>query len=134
MQRLRQLSSPLLPLLLLALSACPSNPVRTAQTVEQKGDAYYGVYTIAKEQCAKLLQDPAVPDAAKRPIAEAMVASDKPANHLQDVVATLGNGSTEEQVSAAIVAAQPLINDLVAALVKAKPGAQALANQLEALK
>jgi hypothetical protein len=124
----------LLSCLLLILTACAHNPVRTAQTPEQKGDALYGIYVIAKEQGAALLQDATIPDDAKRPLAEAMVKSAKPAGNLQDAVAAFGTGGTAAQIQAAIVAAQPLINDLVAALVKVKPAAAPLADQLKELK
>jgi hypothetical protein len=133
MQRRPQFSL-LLPLLLL-LTSCATNPFSTAQTVEQKGDALYGVYVIAKEQGAKILQDAAVPDAAKRPLAEAMVASAGPASNLQDMVAAFGSGNgSEAQIQAAITAAQPLINQLVAALIKVKPDQAPLAKQLEQVK
>lgn len=121
-------------LLLSTLAGCAHNPLRTAQTVEQTGDAIYGIYVSAKVQAAELLKDPAIPDTAKRPLAEAMVASADPAATLQDTVSALGNGTTAAQVQAAIAAAQPLINDLVAALVKVKPDAQPLADQLGELK
>lgn len=125
---------PLLLTILSLLAGCPANPLRTAQTAEQHGDALYGIYVIASEQGAELLKDAAIPDTAKRPLAQAMVASKAPADTLQDTVKALGNGSTVEQVQAAIRAAQPLINDLVAALVKVKPDAQPLADQLGELK
>lgn len=125
---------PLLLMMLCALAGCQTNPLRTAQTPEQYGDALYGIYVIAKEQSAELLKDASIPDDSKRPLAEAMVASKKPVDTLQDTVNAYGNGATAEQVQAAIRAAQPLINDLVAALVKVKPDAQPLADQLEELK
>lgn len=121
-------------LILSMLAACQTNPLRTAQTPEQYGDALYGIYVIANEQSAELLKDATIPDAAKRPLAEAMVASEASADALQDTVAALGSGATVEQVQAAIRTAQPLINDLVAALVKVKPDAQPLADQLGELK
>lgn len=125
-----------LPLILL-ISACTVNPVKTAQTLEQKGDSWYGVYVIAKEQGAELLKDASVPDEVKRPVAEAMVKSSEPAQTLQDTVLAYSQDPTataEQRISAALQAAQPLINDLVAALVKAKPSAQPLADQLGELK
>lgn len=122
-------------LLLSMLAGCQTNPFRTAQTIEQKGDAIHGVYVIAKEQGAILLNDATLTDEAKRPLAELMVKSKKPADTLQDTVIALGNGTgTAAQVQAAIAAAQPLINQLVAALVKVKPDAQPLADQLGELK
>lgn len=61
--------------LLLLLAACQTNPFSTAQTVEQRGDALYGSYVIAKEQGALILQNAGISDEAKRPLAELMVAS-----------------------------------------------------------
>lgn len=61
--------------LLLLLAACQVNPFKTAETVEQKADALYGSYVIAKEQGADLLMNQAIADEIKRPLAEAMVAS-----------------------------------------------------------
>lgn len=127
----------LLPILLLLLaSACAHNPFKTAQTLEQTGDAWYGVYVIAKERSAALLKEPAIPDAAKRPLAEAMLKSSQPAQTLQDTVSAYSsdpNATNQQKLNAALVAAQPLINDLVAALVKAKPSEAPLAKQLEDL-
>jgi hypothetical protein len=124
-----------LPFLLILLSACQTNPLRTAQTPEQHGDALYGIYVIANEQGAQLLKDATIPDDLKRPLAEFMVKSEKPATTLQDTVIAFGKGTgTAEQVQAAIAAAQPLINDLVGALVRVKPDAQPLADQLGELQ
>jgi hypothetical protein len=124
-----------LPFLLMLLSACQNNPLRTAQTPEQYGDALYGIYVIANEQSAQLLKDATIPDDVKRPLAEFMVKSEKPATTLQNTVIAFGNGTgTVEQVQAAIAAAQPLINQLVAALVRVKPDAQPLADQLGELQ
>lgn len=137
MQRLHRLS--LLPALLLlsVLAGCQTNPFRTAQTAEQKGDAVYGVYVIAKEQGAELLKDATIPDAAKRPLAEAMVASAEPAGQLQDAVtaySAVASADNAQKITAALAAAQPLINRLVTALVKVKPAAQPLLDQLEEVK
>ncbi len=118
-------------------TACTTNPVRTAQTAEQKGDAIYGIYTIVKEQGAAVLKDEAVPEGVKRPLAEAMVASATPGHALQDAVSAYSadpTASNAQKISAALTAAQPAINLLVAALVKVKPEAQPLATQLEALQ
>ncbi len=132
-----RLSLPFALLILHMLAACASNPLRTAQSAEQTGDAWYGIYVIAKEQGAELLKQTALPDSAKRPLAEAMVKSAGPAQTLQDTVVAYSrdpSASAEQKISAALVAAQPLINDLVAALVRAKPDAAPLARQLEDLK
>jgi hypothetical protein len=118
----------LVPLLLL-LAACNSNPFATAQSVEQKGDALYGSYVIAKEQGAVILKNASVSDEAKRPLAQAMVDSKEPADSLQDslieysaVKAQIAQGTTpegklsivEREISGWIVKAKPLIDKLIA--------------------
>lgn len=122
----------LFPLLLLfALSGCAVNPFHTAQTVEQKGDAAYGQYVIAKEQGAALLNDPNIPEGAKRRLAQAMVASKEVADSLQDALieyslikGELSSGTSsqerlviaQENISRWLAQAQPVINELVAAV------------------
>lgn len=117
----------IIPLLLL-LAACTANPFKTAQTVEQKGDALYGSYVIAKEQGAEILKNTGIADEAKRPLAEAMVASKAPADSLQDsliqyskVKGEIAQGSTsqekltivEREINRWILEATPLINKLI---------------------
>jgi hypothetical protein len=125
----------LLPLpLLLLLAACPSNPLKTAETPEQKADAVYGSYAIAVEQGAKLLQDATISDEVKRPIAEAMVAAKEPANSFQDALiqystirAQLAAGETSQErlviaqqnVHRWLLEAKPLIDKLIAAVGRA---------------
>jgi hypothetical protein len=119
-----------LPLLLL-LAACSSNPFQTAQTVEQKGDALYGSYVIAKEQGATILQNATIPDEAKRPVAQAMVDSKPAADALQDsltqyaaVEAQVKQGTTsqerlaivEQNIGEWIAKATPLITKLIEAV------------------
>lgn len=114
--------------LLLCIAACTSNPFKTAQTVEQRGDALYGSYVIAKEQGATLLGNPSIADAPKRILAEAMVESKAPADALQDsliqystVKAQIAAGTTpeerlqivEKEIDGWIVKAKPLIEKLV---------------------
>lgn len=125
--KLKLSSIPLIPLLLI-LAACQNNPFKTAQTTEQRGDALYGSYVIAKEQGATLLGNPTITDTAKRPLAEAMVASKEPADALQDslieystVKAQIAQGTTpqerlqivESNIDGWIVKAKPLIDKLV---------------------
>lgn len=117
----------LLPLLLL-LSACATNPARN---LEQHGDRAYGQYVIAKEQGAKLLKNSAIADNAKKPLAQAMVASKEPADKLQDLLiqysevsAQVAAGTTpperlaivERELSTWLAKAQPLIDDLIKAV------------------
>lgn len=125
-----------LPMLMLtALAACSVNPHKTAQTIEQQGDAVYGELVIAKEQGAKILQDATVSDAVKRPIAQLIVKSKPVTDNLQSsivlyarVKADVATGaSTEEKLAIVnrelagwIAQAQPLINDLVKAVAEAR--------------
>jgi hypothetical protein len=117
--------------LLLVLAACVNNPLTTAQTNEQKGDALYGTYVIHKEQGAVILQNPQIADEAKRPLAQAMVDSKPVADGLQDtlieysaVKAQIDQGTTpqerleivDQHIGEWIDKATPLINKLVAAV------------------
>lgn len=125
-----------LPMLaLVALAACQVNPNKTAQTVEQQGDAVYGELVVAKEQGVKILQDASVSDAVKKPIAQLIVKSKPVTDQLQaslklysKVKADVASGaSTEEKLAVVdkelagwIAQAQPLINDLVKAVTEAR--------------
>lgn len=118
--------------LLLVLAACTVNPFRTAQTAEQKGDALYGQYVIAKEQGALLLENTTISDGQKLRLAQAMVASKDVADSLQDALiqySTIkgqlesGDGDArtrlaiaEQNIGAWIVQSQPIIDELVAAV------------------
>jgi hypothetical protein len=117
----------ILPLLVL-LAACSSNPFKTAQTVEQKGDALYGSYVIAKEQGAAILQNAAITDEVKRPVATAMVESKPVGDALQGalieyavVKSEVDRGATpqerlaivEQNIATWIAKATPLINKLI---------------------
>jgi hypothetical protein len=131
--RALRLSLPL-PLLLLILAACTSNPFKTAETPEQTADALYGSYTIAAEQGAQLLQDATIADNLKRPVAEAIVAAKGPANSFQDALiqystvrAQLAAGATtqdklviaQQNVDRWLLEAKPLIDKLIAAVGRA---------------
>jgi hypothetical protein len=125
----------LLPVLALALVACAANPHKTAQTVEQQGDAVYGELVIAKEQGVKILQDASVSDAVKKPIAQLIVKSKPITDNLQSsiklyarVKADVASGASSEEKLAVvnrelagwIAQAQPLISDLVKAVAEAR--------------
>jgi hypothetical protein len=114
--------------MLLMLSACATNPARNA---EQQGDRAYGQYVIAKEQGAKLLENPAIPDSAKKPLAEAMVASKGPADKLQELLiqysqvsAQVAAGETsaerlaivERELGTWLATSKPVIDDLIKAV------------------
>lgn len=121
--------------LLLILAACQTNPFATAQTVEQKGDALYGSYVIAKEQGAALLQNAGISDQVKRPLAEAMVASKPLADSGQDLLTqysvikeqvAVGQNSAERlaivdrQINEWIANATPVIQSLINAVAGAR--------------
>lgn len=124
----QRLSIPLIVPLLLILAACTSNPFKTAETPEQTADALYGSYVIAKEQGAKLLGNPTIPDEAKRALAKAMVASKAPADSLQNalieystILMQVTEGAThhdqlliaEKNMDDWMARAKPVIDDLI---------------------
>lgn len=47
------------------LSACSANPLKTAETTEQKADAAYGMFVIAQEAAVAIYQDPATPQSVR---------------------------------------------------------------------
>jgi hypothetical protein len=55
----------ILGLVALLLGGCTANPVKEAESFEQKAYALYGVYVISQGKAAALFQDPAVPEKAK---------------------------------------------------------------------
>lgn len=118
-----------------ALSGCSVNPHKTAQTVEQHGDAAFGELTILKEQGSRILQNASVPDNVKRPIAEGIVAAKPVTDGLQDslilyakVKADVAVGAStpeklaivDRELAGWIAQAQPLISRLTAALAGAR--------------
>ena len=119
--------------ILLALAACATNPLSTAQTVEQKADAIYAQYVIAKEQAATVISDPTVSDAVKVPIAQAAVASKPAADSLESALETYAQAesalaagtTTSDKLTIAatnlqqwVDTATPLINTLVTQIGK----------------
>lgn len=117
------------------LSGCQVNPHKTAQTVEQHGDAVFGELTILKEQGARVIQDATVSDQVKRPIAEAIVAAKPATDGLQDslilyakVRAEVAAGTStperlaivDRELAGWIAQAQPIISKLAAAIAGAR--------------
>ena len=136
---MRYLKSPLLLMttlvLLASVSGCAVNPHKTAQSVEQQGDAAYGELVIAKEQGAKILQDASVNDTVKRPIAQLIVNAKPVTDGLQDTLILYSQVKTEVATGAStedklavvnkdlagwIAQAQPLIADLIKAVAGAR--------------
>lgn len=128
-----------LPLILLfaltSVSGCVVNPHKTAQSVEQQGDATYGELVIAKEQGAKILQDATVSDVVKRPIAQTIVEAKPVTDGMQDTLilysqirADVPAGQTQQERLATvdrelagwIAKAQPIISKLIAAIAGAR--------------
>jgi hypothetical protein len=119
----------------LSAAGCAANPHKTAQTIEQQGDAVYGELVIAKEQGAKILQDATVSDTVKRPIATLIVEAKPVTDGLQDTLVlyskvkadVAAGASTEEKLAIVnrdlagwISQAQPLITKLIQAVAGAR--------------
>jgi len=122
-----------------ALASCVTQPAATAQTVDQRAYAVYGTWTLVEEQAAKVIQDPAVPDAVKSAIRSADARAKPTLDTLvhvlqqyQSAAATLHSaGSTPnntevlgvatENLSHWITEAQSDITDLTRALKGAAP-------------
>lgn len=67
------------------LSACgTTNPLRAAETDEQKAFAGYGTFVIYEEGAAKLFQDPSTPDAVKTGLTQADAITKPAADNLLD--------------------------------------------------
>lgn len=75
--------------ILAVLSACTSNPVRQAETFEQKAFALYGTYVIFQGKAADLVQDPTVSEQLKQPLRDADRVAFPVAESLADAAATV---------------------------------------------
>ncbi len=53
------------------LAGCPTNPVKQAETFEQKSYALYGTYVIFQGKAAELVQDAATPERVKQGLRDA---------------------------------------------------------------
>lgn len=110
------------------VSACQTNPVAHAQTIDQKAYALYGTFVVFEEQAAVIIRQPSVPgdvrgairkaDAAAKPVADKLV----DAAHQYTVIKIeleAGTNSNEKMIIATanlekwIHDAQPLIEELV---------------------
>lgn len=104
-------------LMLLILGACASiNPVKQAETLEQKAYAVYGTYVVFAEKAADLAEN----DALSRSIRLGLVNAEGRASpviaSLLDAVQEmqiLNNSTTRTSLESWIGRALPLINDLV---------------------
>lgn len=118
-------------LICVVLVACTVDPVKTAQTPEQKAFAAYGMFVVFEEQAGKLASDPATPTVVKTNLrladSVAKPAMDELYTATQVVISmevALGSGvTTQAQVDAAllnlsslIISTQPKIDALVTAV------------------
>lgn len=70
----------------LALTACVVNPMKTAETTEQKADAYYGMFVISQEAAVRIAQDPATPQSVKVALRDADRVAKPLADGLHDAI------------------------------------------------
>lgn len=75
----------------IVLQACTANPVREAETFEQKAFALYGTYVIFQGKASELVQDSAVPDNVKRVLRDADAAAYPVAESLVEAATTVGD-------------------------------------------
>lgn len=76
----------------LLLSGCPaSNPVREAESFEQKSFALYGSYVIFQSKAAELKQDSTTPEKVKTALSAADAAAYPLAESLIDAALTIGD-------------------------------------------
>lgn len=83
-------------LLVMLLSGCPVNPVREAETFEQKAYALYGTYVIFQGKAAELVQDSTIPERVKvalrdadkvsYPVAERLVDAAGEVSRIRDII------------------------------------------------
>lgn len=133
---MRTLSKVLAALVLVSLVGCAAiNPIKHANSLEQKSYALYGTFVVFEEQAGKLMVDGRTPDAVKlqiqnmdkyaKPVVDSMLEA---ANIMVDVRAEIKAGATDSQKLK--IAAMNLSNwyydakPRVEALVKAVQGAK----------
>ena len=78
----------LVSLALTLLAGCPINPVKQAETFEQKAFALYGTYVIFQGKAAELVQDAAVSERIKQGLRDADKAAYPVAEDLVDAAVT----------------------------------------------
>ena len=123
-------------LLLTALAGCQSaNPMRAAETPEQRAYAAYGTFVIAQETAADLVEDASIPDGVRLRIIQAEERAKPVADSLLDayteyliIKAEFDAGDTSEQ--RLVIAAESLddwvtqLAPLVAELLRNVKGAR----------
>lgn len=115
----------------LAVAGCLANPIREAQTLEQKAFATYGEFVIYEELAANLVQDPAMPANLKAALAKADAVAKPIADngltliHTYDEIAAQVNAGTSGADKLAIATADlqswinqatPAVKDLIQAV------------------
>ncbi len=73
----------------LFLAGCPTNPVKQAETFEQKAYALYGTYVIFQGKAAELVQDAATPERVKQGLRDADKVAYPVAESLVDAAMTV---------------------------------------------
>lgn len=76
---------------LAVLTGCVANPVKEAETLEQRAYALYGTYVIFQEKAAVLVQDATVPERIKQTLRDADKVAYPAAESLVDAVATVSD-------------------------------------------
>lgn len=72
-------------------AACVPNPVKEAETFEQKAFALYGTYVIFQGKAAELVQNSAVPEQIKQGLRDADKVAYPVAEELVDAATTVGD-------------------------------------------
>lgn len=73
------------------LVGCPTNPIRQAESFEQKAFALYGTYVIFQGKAAELVQDAATPERVKQGLRDADKVAYPVAESLVDAATTVGD-------------------------------------------
>jgi hypothetical protein len=132
--------------LALLIAACTPNPVKEAETFEQKAYALYGTYVIFQGKAAELVQDAAVSDRIKMalreadrvsyPVAEGLVDAAGEVSAIKDLLEQCGEAIESDPIcvptnerrlanaitnlSAIYFNAQPVLLNLVATVKEVK--------------
>jgi len=121
----------------LALAGCSTaDPLKTAQTLEQKAFALYGTFVVYEEAGAEMILDPAVPDSVKVVIQQA----DSVAKPAADILVTVARETSVARAELALIPSETFRDKLVAAIAalqraywSAKPKIDALSLAVENL-
>lgn len=146
MKNIKAIQMVLATVAMVVFSACTLNPVKEAETFEQKAYALYGTYVIFQGKAAELVQDAAVSDRIKTalreadrvsyPVAEGLVDAAGEVSAIKDLLEQCGEAiepdptcvPTQEQrlanaltnLSTIYFSAQPVLLNLVSVVKGAK--------------